>query len=105
MVGLENTIGQAFGFVFLKLYIDYSHSTSILLVRIGQNDLWGPLLAFHSMNLGLKQSESDGITSARDHWVQLGRISQESLPSSFREQLLFPHDNSLALKRFFVINF
>ena len=39
MVGLENTIGQAFGFVFLKLYIDYSHSTSILLVRIGQNDL------------------------------------------------------------------
>lgn len=28
MVGLENTIGQAFGFVFLKLHIDYSHDTS-----------------------------------------------------------------------------
>lgn len=65
MVGLENTIGQAFGFVFLKFHVDYSHNTSILLVRIGQNDLWGPLLSFHSMNLGLKQSESDGVTSAR----------------------------------------
>lgn len=39
MVGLENTIGQAFGFVFLKFHVDYSHNTSILLVRIGQNDL------------------------------------------------------------------
>ena len=105
MVGLENAIGQAFGFVFLKFHVDYSHNTSILLVRIGQNDLWGPLLSFHSMNLGLKQSESDGDSSAWDHWLHLGCISQESLSSSFREQLPFPHKDSLALKRFFVINF